>query len=910
MCSGTWIRGAIAPALLCAAGVAAATADSGQIVLDETCYWRRYYRFGASRYCPQALRAEGEQVLGKGGLARLRRETLRALAARRLDPAKVDWRDHVFQTLPGARAFDPSPTPPPAPGWAAADFDDASWVRLRGVFQGGPAAQITNPVLGQYDESVDLRLRAAYYRSRFVVDAPGQAGPLTLRLIYAGGARIFVNGREVARGHLPDGELQPDSPAEPYPAGAYADKTGRSSHRTIGPLRVPPEHVHKGTNVVAVEVRAGDFHPIVLTNPRQPNWGGPQRPWPHARLVRFELRSASPGIVSGARRPAGVQVWAEDMHHRVESTEYLPPGETPGTVRFVGARNGTYCAQVVIGADRALAGLRVRCGELVRADGAARLPADAVQALHMLAYPLHEWTLRRLGDERGLGASMPTNQQLQAYARMTFAQQPAIFDQITDTAQDTVPAGTCRPVWLRLRVPPDAAPGTYRGAIEVAAEGVPAVSLPVEAEVTGWRLPDPKDFRTFVGCEQSPYGVAKQYGVAPWSPRHVALLEGSFRQLGRIGNRWLNVPVLARTEFGNGTDSPIRWVRGRGGDLAFDFAALDKYLDLAVKHWQAPRVIQFVVMHGMRSPAVPPTPPQVPVVDEGGRRALLAVGAAQGQPRGGPLSPAQRRTWQAFAASLRAHMRSRKLDGAMFWGYPLEHEADPDLIRHLASCAPTVYWSAGPHEMMYNGTHAKNERAYRIVTDIRYQGGWPSFRDDRGWKSKTLHLLNPRVGGTVIALHTTSLPFAYRAMVDRALALGRSGFTRVGADEWAGVHYQGMDLPRWLTGIPVLFLLWPGPDGAEPGARFEALLEGVQETEARIFLEAELDARRLPPPIARKAEALLAQRHRETDFWQGNSIIHSMEQYHYGWQERSRRLYQLAGEVAGRLVASGGRRRP
>ena len=36
----------------------------------------------------------------------------------------------------------------------------------------------------------------------------------------------------------------------------------------------------------------------------------------------------------------------------------------------------------------------------------------------------------------------------------------------------------------------------------------------------------------------------------------------------------------------------------------------------------------------------------------------------------------------------------------------------------------------------------------------------------------------------------------------------------------------------------------------------------------------------------------------ETNFWQGNSIIRSMEQYYCRWQERSRRLYRLAAEVA------------
>ena len=149
----------------------------------------------------------------------------------------------------------------------------------------------------------------------------------------------------------------------------------------------------------------------------------------------------------------------------------------------------------------------------------------------------------------------------------------------------------------------------------------------------------------------------------------------------------------------------------------------------------------------------------------------------------------------------------------MYWGHPLEAEAEPQLKDVLAACVPDVYWTASPHEMMYNGTFAKNDRFYRLITTIRYNGGWPAFRTDCGWKSKAIHLLNPRVGGTVFALHATSHPFAYRVLPDRAIAFGRSGFTRVGADEWAGVHYSGMTIPRWLTGMPVLFMLWPGEQG-------------------------------------------------------------------------------------------------
>ena len=233
----------------------------------------------------------------------------------------------------------------------------------------------------------------------------------------------------------------------------------------------------------------------------------------------------------------------------------------------------------------------------------------------------------------------------------------------------------------------------------------------------------------------------------------------------------------------------------------------------------------------------------------------------------------------------------------MFWGAPWEGEADPNLKVVLAAAAPGVGWTAGPHEMMANGVYAKASQFYKLVADIRYHGGWQLFRDDQGWKSPTLHLLNPRVGGTCLAVHTTSHPFAFRVLPDRALAMGRSGFTRVGADEWAATHYNGMPIQRWITGVPVLFMLWPGKDGAEPSVRFEALREGMQEAEARIFIEQALDKGRVPADVAARARATLAAHFRATDFFLGNSLIYTLEENYGGWQERSRRLYAAAAEV-------------
>ncbi|HUW59114.1 MAG TPA: glycoside hydrolase domain-containing protein [Planctomycetota bacterium] len=880
--------------LTCAAFGTHTSAAPPGVVLDETCVLRQYYRFDVNRYDAGLLKSEGLKILGRQGLDREKRSVERALQSLGIDPRKVDWREHAgIMTGIGARAFPPVPAPAPPSDWTKVDFDDGTWVRKRGPFQSGPGVTITTIGLGQFDETMDLRLVQAYYRARFIVTDPAKASPLSLRLVYTGGVRVFLNGEEIARAHLPKDTLDDDTPADVYDAQAYGKNGARHRDRTLAGVKLPREKLRTGVNVLAVENRSSRLHPVVMTFPTQPNWGGPMRPWPHAKLSALELRAASSAVPTVLERPPGVQVWVEDANHRTEPDDFLPPGEAPGILRIVAARNGTFAGQVVVGTDRDLADLSAKPGPMRRTGGNETLPDAAVDVRHIAPYPADKFTLAELGDERGLDAKFPAMRQLASLEGARTSAGPHVFDHLIDTATAAVAANSARPMWVSFRIPADAAPGTYTGDVTVSARGMTPVRVPVELEVVDWTLGEPKRFQTFVGCEQNPYGVAKQYGVKLWSQQHFRLMEASFVQLGRVGNRWLNVPVLRDTEFGNHDDSLIRWVHKRDGSFTFDFTVLDRYLDLAAKHCGPPRVVCFIVMHGMPNRQGPPYSASVSCEDErSGRTAAL--------PLADPKLPQRDKVarWQTFAKAAFEHMKSRGLEKSMWWGYPLEGEADPELKQILAQAVPDVTWVAGPHEMMANGTFAKQEQFYKLVADIRYHGRWPSFRDDMGWKSRTLHLNNPRAGGTCIALHTTSLPFGYRLLADRCIAMGRNGFTRVAADDWAAVHYDGMTPARWLTGIPVLFVLWPGRAGAESSVRFETMLEGIQEAEARIFIEQAIERGKLPQGLAARARKVLKENFDETTFLQGNSIVRALFENHARWQERSRRLYRLVADVA------------
>jgi hypothetical protein len=595
------------------------------------------------------------------------------------------------------------------------------------------------------------------------------------------------------------------------------------------------------------------------------------------------------------------------MNRRASSPEYLEPGSGTGRIRLVGAANGTYAGQVVVGTDRELAGVRIVTGALKPVKGSAAIPAAAVRVLGMAGHPVAKMS-RVLGQGRipifrcavTGRVPPPVEQALIRFAddvagddgsRKDAARRILYFDEITDRLPETVPADSCRPYWISVEVPGDTPPGRYRGVVRVLIPGSQPVEVPVELDVVAWCLPDPVDFQADMAVEQSPYAVARQYGVRLWSPAHWKLVEASVAELARVGNDWWFVPVLLRTEFGNLDDSMIGWYRMEDGELGFDYRVLDRYLDIVTRHCGRPKVVSFVVMHG-----TPKSPIEVLVYD-----------AATGKPSrvclGGPgADPAVRQNyWTAFANALYRHMSARGLGSAMHWGYAWDTEGDPKLKGLLAGVLPDVRWTSGSHNTKRGGSGGGGRldtSYYRSTSEIY---SMPlSARSRKGWKQPEIRLNTPRAESTCACIEGHSTPFGYRLAVDRAVAAGFSGLGRIGGDYWADTYWHGMRGSEYhMAGFPVLTVLWPGPNGARPGVRFEALVEGLQETEARIFIEQAIDRGLVPDGLAERAGEVLFRHNAETLSLPTHVPANWMNENAQGWFCRSQRLYRMAAEVAG-----------
>ncbi len=781
---------------------------------------------------------------------------------------------------------------PPA-GWARPDFDDSWWFRSPGPVQCNALTCI---------------------RGKFDVADPAAVGNLTLTLSYAGGARVYLNGKEVARAHLPKGDITPGTPASVYPQDAYLDTSGKPilsskgsnaarvevRRRKLGPLALPTGLLRKGVNVLAIELHRSAFRPVAR------RWKGKYKraPWPHVKL--FSLRLAADGAaVPNVSRPDGVQVWNQDPHRLFSVWEYGDPNEKLRPVRLVGARGGVYSGVVVISSTAAISGLKVTASGL---GGAGEIPAAGLRV--RCARPIS------LGISASLsGTGLPGYRKVPAFAALD-DELPARAEPKTlniaggskrkSTAQrkalglpGTAKPAALVPVWVTVSIPKDAPAGKFRTCMSISADGMPARKVPLELEVVNWTLPAPGKFRTCMSIYQSPESVAMQYGVPLWSEKHWGLLEESFKLLSYVSNRLLVVPLVTRTQFGN-DESMIPWIKGADGGYKYDFKVYDRYAALAAKHCNI-KVISYQVYlsHGWTAPG-PDKPTFVTVVDPAtGKREpmkLPAYGTAEAE-----------KLWKPFIAELKKHQAKTGFDKKFI--AVLGITQDGGVHRGVADFFNKLWPEAGWHYGAHNRPTRKRAggKVFGFSEYLYVPWAIPSLAKGRrhGWRNAPLVLMCQRISDR----HQLSM--VMRTMAERALLLGDNGAGRMCLDYWpvkGSTRFSATVnlFDRWPASAcgqrqpQVSYLSVPGKKGALSTIRIEALREGLQEAEARIFVEEALVDKKIAGELAAKAWKLLDER---AEFCR---LVHSNRKpirftCGAGWQRRSARLYHLAAEVAGKL---------
>ena len=795
----------------------------------------------------------------------------------------------------------------PPSNWTAAEFDDGQWVR-------------TATPMGCSYRSLSL----VCLRGKFTVNDPAQVEGLSLDAKFQGGAVFHLNGQEIGRASMPQGKIDQETLADDYPKEAFvtaeggllpgsdgkdADIADRAKKRyRQASLQVPAAALRKGINVLAIEVHRAPAAEAMYTrvSPARMGYGLSDHYgwfWNRASLEDLKLTAkAGKGVVeANFSRPAAVQVWNQSIWERVDPRCYGDPGDPLRPVRIAGARNGTYSDQVVVSSAAPIKNLKVEA----QGAGARAIPAAWLRVSYPSLYKV--WG-------------------------------GFIFEQIEDALPADPPP--IQPVWVTVDIPQVAQAGEYTGTLTISAEGLAPVSAPIEVHVSDWRLPDPRTYVTHMAFIQSPDSVALTYGVPMWSKAHWSLIDQSFKVLGTVATKELNLPLVRRTHFGN-EHGMVWFVKAADGTYKPYLDIAEKYIDTGVKHLGKVPVVCFYVIEADADgcPWVTEFDPE-----SGNLKNIKAP------PWGTDEAHA---FWKPVFEGLRKILAKHGMEGSMVLGYHAAGgngpEARAELIQDMKLLAPEARWvrvghtwGIGGKDKLEKGPNG-NPWARVALVSGNYGVGWDPDTDKPfyGWQNPYpvtaytrdacfrensqawVYRLAPET--VLLSGQRTGMPgwgvCDVAGLFGRDTFLGCRGFGPLGADFWVDVVGRfndpsaGLWDPRccWstvqLNNGGVIRAVGKGIRGPVPSIRTEALREGLQEAEARVFCQnALLDeglAARLGPDLAKRCKDVCDNRTRALRYLSefrafGSGKGQSEQHYIFNpkaWRDLSLQLYEMAAEV-------------
>ena len=799
------IKYVVAICVLCAPMCAAEKTPSTQPGVMELLNDQSPWRFHAGWRTPATV-ADGKYDLGGG---------------------------YVVTNPPGTRWIRDSftrPTPPPTADWMTVDFDDSSWPRHVGA-----------PFAGYgYGKAAEVYILCG--RLRFGVRDPARAGQIKLNVKYRGGVVVYLNGTEVARAHLPSGKIEPLTLARDYPRDAFFGPKGMPLP-SVSKNRGPPEHLakhyekrfrtlsrilptkalRKGTNILALELHRAALpakHMSGANRGWNPTVGKDAWGTCGVESLFVTAPEGSPVIANVGAVP-DPQIWNCDTLVRPGvDFQYGDPLEPLRPVRLAAAQGGVSSGQVVVSGATELKGVSASLSDLKTGSGAS-LGAACVE----IRYATVD------GDIPKLLAK---------------------------------PSGSAQilPIWLTARVPKDAAPGAYRGMLSI--KGLnKKTSVPVELRVYSWTLPDLRDFSMTATLLHCPESVARYYEVPLWSDRHFKLLEKSMALMAYGGNTLLSVSAIGEDWFG---DHPAIVFRKEADKYVPDFRFVRRYLELYDKHACPPRQLSVQVWNYSVS--------RRGFGRDGGKDKWMCKTLKIRLIAGNRLVPAEmpvytqrgtEETWAAVAAGMEKILKDLGwTETRLLWGTGGDNLPTEEIATFFKKIAPDVYWRVA--------THGGSVRAWGDTPEDRTQtGGLILGHGSLVRRNITRRrLVNDCPFEVIKRDGVASVATDYLTMAPLGrIAAGYGGTAFLTFDYWP-VITDDRGRQRSPIGAYVGFgnihpsgraFVAPGPDGAAPSPQLEAFREGLQVTEAILYLRAALadEQRRaaIDPDIADEANATI-----------------------------------------------------
>ena len=141
---------------------------------------------------------------------------------------------------------------------------------------------------------------------------------------------------------------------------------------------------------------------------------------------------------------------------------------------------------------------------------------------------------------------------------------------------------TAQPLWLNVRVPENAKPGTYTGTVTVRGGGMGDKTLKLSVQVLNRALPKPQDWHLNLDLWQNPYAVARYYKVPLWSKAHFDAMRPIMKMLADAGQKAITTSIMYRPWAGQTEDhydSMVTRIKHLDGSWTYDYAVFDRWVD-------------------------------------------------------------------------------------------------------------------------------------------------------------------------------------------------------------------------------------------------------------------------------------------------------------------------------------------
>lgn len=379
-------------------------------------------------------------------------------------------------------------------------------------------------------------------------------------------------------------------------------------------------------------------------------------------------------------------------------------------------------------------------------------------------------------------------------------------------------ARTVRPVWVTVKVPRDATPGEYAGAITVTSADGDKFTLPLNLTVQGAALPAPEEWGYHLDLWQHPTSVARAQGLEVWSDEHFAALEPVMRRLAEAGQKVITATLNKdpwNHQCYDGYANMINWTRHADGTWSYDYTVFDRWVELMME----------AGINGMiNCYSMVPWNCELEYYDEAAGETVM-VTAEPGTEMFGTM-------WEPFLLDFKNHLADKGwLEITNIAMDERSPEAMDAAVKVLEKCAPEMGFALADNHKSY--------KKYTMMRDVCVAQGQAADHDDivsrrnEGYNTTFYVCCGPLYPNTF----TYSAPYEAELLGWYGLANDYDGMLRWAYNSWPENPQSDSRYGDWSSGDT--YLVYPYNRSS---IRFERLIDGIEAAEkVRILRRFDVD---------------------------------------------------------------------